>query len=58
MRPGDLVKTFNKNFGWFPGEKYGIIIRRKTDVCFEVLFGDGQVRGIWMHEMEVISEAG
>ena len=57
LRPGDLVKTFTKNFGWFPGNRYGIIVRRKTDVCFEVLFSDGSVRGIWINEMEVVSES-
>lgn len=57
MRKGDLIKTFNKNQGWFPGNRYGIIVRRKTDVCFEVLFGDGSIRGIWVNEMEIVSEA-
>lgn len=57
MKIGNLVKTFDKNPGWIPGNRYGIIVRRKSDVCFEVLFSDGSVRGIWMSDMEVVSES-
>ena len=57
LRPGDLVKTFDTKPGWIPGNRYGIVVRRKSDVCFEVLFSDGSVRGIWMSDMEVVSES-
>ena len=58
MKIGNLVKTLNhQNPGWIPGNRYGIIVRRKSDVCFEVLFSDGSVRGIWMSDMEVVSES-
>ena len=58
MKIGNLVKTFNnQNPGWIPGNRYGIIVRRRSDVCFEVLFIDGRVRVIWMSDMEVVSES-
>lgn len=57
MKIGNLVKTFDTKPGWIPGNRYGIIVRRKSDVCFEVLFSDGSVRGIWMSDMKVVSES-
>tara|TARA_Y100001938_G_C7738620_1_gene258215 strand:- start:280 stop:444 length:165 start_codon:yes stop_codon:yes gene_type:complete len=35
---------------------FGIIVVRTSDLSYRVMFGDGKVRGVWMDEIEVVSE--
>ena len=61
MKIGDLVMSRARSFARsdrIPQGSFGIIIVRRSDMAFHVMFGDGKVRGVWMDEIEVVGESG
>ena len=60
MKIGDLVISRARSFAKsdrIPQGCFGIVIVRRSDMAFRVMFGDGKVRGVWMDEIEVVSES-
>ena len=60
MKIGDLVISRARSFAKsdrIPQGCFGIVIVRRSDIVFRVMFGDGKVRGVWMDEIEVVSES-
>lgn len=60
MKIGDLVISRARSFARkdrVPQGCFGIIIVRRSDMAFHVMFGDGKIRGVWMDEVEVVSES-
>ena len=53
MKKGDLVfrQSWSKQ-----DDQYGIIIGQRSADSFDVMFGDGLTKGVWVFEMVVISE--
>ena len=61
MKIGDLVKSravswINKNHQ-LPQGSFGIVIVRRSAKAFHVMFGDGKIRGVWLDQVEVVSES-
>tara|TARA_A100001515_G_scaffold114687_3_gene96194 strand:+ start:214 stop:381 length:168 start_codon:yes stop_codon:yes gene_type:complete len=53
VKKGDLV--FRQSWSDY-GDQYGIIISRRSADSFDVMFGDGITKGVWVLELVVISE--
>jgi len=59
VKIGDLVMSRARSFAKrdrIPQGCFGIIVVRTSDLSYRVMFGDGKVRGVWMDEIEVVSE--
>jgi hypothetical protein len=60
VKIGDLVMSRARSFARsdrIPQGCFGIIVVRRSDMAFHVMFGDGKIRGVWMDEIEVVDES-